>query len=141
MINELDISGCQSLRKLKGSLNNLKSSEFLNKLPNASKLTHLDISDNNLSEQDLSIFSRFKNLEELLVGNSHKERIEKKKYNYIYGSLEPLASLNKLVYLDISNSDINKDVNFLPKSLRKISYSSEKRLNSKVKEIEEELDN
>ena len=54
--------------------------------------------------------------------------------------MKPLKNLNKLEYLDISNTDLNRGIEYLPNSLENISYETEKRLSCKLTEIEEQLD-
>jgi Leucine-rich repeat (LRR) protein len=60
------------------------------------KITYLDISNNNFPSQDLSIFSKFKNLIRLEVSNHDKIKIQQGTYNDFKGSLEPLKDLKKL---------------------------------------------
>jgi len=54
--------------------------------------------------------------------------------------LKSLESLNNLESLYISNTDIDDGVEFLPKSITEIYYSTKSRPESKVKNIEKELD-
>jgi len=153
----LDISNNQQLVKLVCSENKLTDLKlgkndqlvelycFNNQLTeldlsslSAEKLVKLDISGNNFPEQNLSFLSKFVNLEHLQVGTYDKERIEKNVYNRFFGSLEYLKDLNKLKELDISNTDINYGVEYLPNSITEIYYSTE-RPENKLKEIAEEL--
>jgi len=74
---------------------------------NPKKLTLLNVTANNLSAQDLSVFSRFVNLESLWIGNDNEKHQQENIYNKFYGSLEPLKNLTKLRNLHISNTDID----------------------------------
>jgi hypothetical protein len=62
---------------------------------------------NNDFQSDLTIFSQLVNLEELSIERSEK----------FTGSLAPLVKLTKLKYLDISNTDINSGLEYLPESI------------------------
>ncbi|MCE8163182.1 MAG: serine/threonine-protein kinase [Candidatus Moeniiplasma glomeromycotorum] len=157
-LTDLNLSGCNKLKKVGFSHNQLVNFDFnnLNQLeeiwcynnlltqityPSSSeKLTHLSIGNNNLSKQDLSILIQFKNLEELWIGNDDKSKIDKGIYNFFIGSLENLKNLNKLKLLDISNTDIDSGVEYLPESLVKVKYEIDKRPTCKLTEIKEQLD-
>ncbi|CAG8466262.1 11806_t:CDS:10, partial [Gigaspora margarita] len=123
LTGKLDLNDFVNLERLSCSSNKLTT---LN-LSNCTKLTDLDCNRNklvnlNLSQngelktlycennnitQDLNIFSRFRNLEWLIIDNSP-----------FYGSLAPLAQLEKLEMLEISDTDINSGVEYLPESLK-----------------------
>ena len=97
------------------------------KLPILAPLKKLTCSNNNLIEQDLSVFSRFVNLESLSIGSrSDEKKNHQNIYNRFYGSLQPLEKLSKLQYLDIRNTDLNSDIEYLPSSLdlKEFYYSS-----------------
>ncbi|CAG8676761.1 2358_t:CDS:10, partial [Ambispora leptoticha] len=65
----------------------VNAQEWLEIYPsNANKLTYLKITNNNLSEQDLAVFSKLVNLEELKIGSSDKERINQGTYNRFAGN-------------------------------------------------------
>ena len=131
------------------------------------KLTCLFINDNNFTIQDLTIFSEFVNLEALSIGSSSSlsipqnwnaengikhedpnysficEKIVRGMYNRVYGSLESLKNLTKLEYLNISNTDINEGLEYLPNGIKDFFYSSDLRPESKVKDLvakKEEID-
>src|SRR6185503_4841799 len=157
-LTSLDLTNCQKLKKFH-CINNQLTSLFLpnnndsnltnlncsnNQLTNldflainAKKLTNLNVSDNNFFPSDLSVFAPFTNLQSLQIGNHDK--IGQDIYNRFFGSLEPLKNFTKLEYLNVSNTDINSGWEHLPNSIGQIYYSSEKRSNSKVKEITEQL--
>jgi len=80
-------------------------------------LIYLNISNNNLPEQDLSVFSKFTNLELLLIGGNNEKHFKQSKYNKFKGSLEPLKNLTKLKNLYISNTDIDSGLEYLPESI------------------------
>ncbi|KLL03765.1 MAG: hypothetical protein MRECE_9c019 [Mycoplasmataceae bacterium CE_OT135] len=96
-------------------------------------MTYLNVSSNNLS--DLSLFSHLVNLERLGIGNWHWEKINQGIYNRFTGSLKPLQNLTKLKELDISNTDINRGLEYLPDSLKEFSCSVEQRKEAKCKAI------
>ncbi|CAG8611778.1 32841_t:CDS:2 [Racocetra persica] len=80
------------------------------KLPITSeKLVHLNIVNNNFPKQDLTVFSRFINLEKLWIGNNEDGKIQYGIRNRFTGSLEPLKDMDKLKVLDISNTDIDSE--------------------------------
>src|SRR5689334_21171156 len=78
---------------------------------NPEKLVCLNVSANNLTEQDLSTFSRFTNLESLLIGNDNKEHIQQEIFNKFSGSPEPLKSLTKLRNLHLSDLNLAGELN------------------------------
>jgi len=98
---------------------------------------NLDVSSNNFPEQDLSVFSRFVNLEGLIIGNINqgKEKIEKEIYNRFKGSLEPLKNLSKLGKLVINNTDIDSGLEYLPNSLESFFCSADLRKDAKCQTI------
>src|SRR5947209_19733438 len=80
---------------------------------------NLNVINNNFLEQDLSVFSRFVNLEYLGVGNyNNQEKIKQDTYNRFEGSLKPLKNLVKLETLTISNTDIDSGLEYLPDNLK-----------------------
>ncbi|CAG8667742.1 1398_t:CDS:2, partial [Paraglomus brasilianum] len=111
-------------------------------LPNPEKLTYLALANNKIGPRDLTIFSRLVNLRHLLIGSSNldnfralgekfddfsqllKKSIEKGFYNRFYGSLKPLEGLTKLEVLNISETDINDGLEYLPDSLEGIVCDS-----------------
>jgi hypothetical protein len=84
------------------------------------KIINLNINDNNFLEQDLSCFEKFVNLQELLIGNSSEKKINRGVYNRFTGSLNPLHGMIKLQLLYISGTNIDKGLEHLPKSLKKL---------------------
>jgi len=120
-LNELNLTGLTKLENLSFNDNLIERFEF--SLLNPEKLTSLDLRNNNLSEQskkdiDISIFSKFTKLKQLLIGNDNKEKIEENKYNHFVGSLNSLKGLTDLENLHISNVDINQgNVEDLPEKL------------------------
>jgi len=77
------------------------------------------------------VITGYPNLEEIVTtGKKDVENISKVTIN----------NCSQLKEINISNTDINSGVEFLPNSLEKINYSFEKRQDSKVKEIKEQID-
>jgi len=117
---ELDLTSLTQLEIVKCYKNYLTN---INYPLSSKKLTYLIISDNNLPEQDLSIFCQFTNLEELGIGGEDEERINQGIYNRFTGSLKPLKKLTKLEWLDIYNTDIDSGLEYLPDSIEEFFYS------------------
>jgi len=165
-ITELNLGVCKNLANLNCSINKLSKIDLakLAELENFScdeniieeldfnlldpeKITNLNLKNNNLSEQskkdiDISIFSKFTKLKQLLIGNDNKEKIGGDKYNHFVGSLSSLKGLTNLEELHISNTNINNgDIEDLPEklSIRGLDCSVEERPESSVKNIQEKL--
>ncbi|CAI2164580.1 18998_t:CDS:2 [Funneliformis geosporum] len=115
-LTSLNINNCKHLKRLDVSFNHLTNLEFSGSyklevikcndnfltnfdysLLSANKLTYLNISDNNLPYQDLSPFS------------------------------QSLKCLDRLENLNISNTDINIGIEYLPNSINKISYLTQEK--------------
>ncbi|CAI2189042.1 20469_t:CDS:2, partial [Funneliformis geosporum] len=146
-LNELNLTGCNSLQFIKCFNNEIIDTNFLWGF-NEENLSRIDINCCNIQSTRLDVFSRFINLKELFIGNhvnnnkravKKLKKIEKGIYNRFYGSLEPLKNLTKLEYLSIVSTDINSGTEYLPKSLQKIDFSYVERPESRVKEIQKEL--
>lgn len=138
-LTSLDLFGSPNLTYLDCQNNLLTNLDFLTAL-NPKKIDCLAIYDNNIEEQNLSVFSQFTNLETSLgIGNYNKEKIENGIYNHFVGSLEPLKSLNKLKFLEISNTDIDSGLEYLPESIEELLLFPSHRPQAKVKVIIEEL--
>jgi Leucine-rich repeat (LRR) protein len=129
----LNITGLTQLEEICCVDNYLNEFDYSSLRPD--KLTYLDICDNNLSQQNLSVLSHLVNLRKLSIGSINRKRIRQNVYNRFSGSLESLKKLVLLSSLHISNTDINSGVEYLPDSLREIHCSAKDRSNSKVKEI------
>lgn len=113
--------------------NNLADLSFLNCL-SPKNLIHLSIENNNIPRTDIAIFSRFVNLEWLWIGTSKASKVKKGICNLFYGNLKSLESLTKLKSLNISSTDIDEGLEYLPDSLEEIfCYSS--REDAKVMKI------
>lgn len=127
------------LSNLPNLLGLLCDNNYLTKLNFSSlnpKLTDLIIPSNNFHHSDLSVFSRFENLEALMIGNNIERKINQNIYNRFTGSLKPLRNLTKLKHLDISNTDIDLGIEYLPRNnLEQFDHSFTKRPDSKVKEL------
>jgi len=112
-LTTLEFINCPQLWKIYSSNNNLSQ------LPSGldpKVLKILDISDNNISLTDLSVFSQLVNLKGLWIGNSQR-RIKQGIHNRFTGSLKPLRSLDRLKQLDIANTNITTGSEYLPESL------------------------
>lgn len=110
-LTELDTSNHFNLKELK------LSSNFLIKLDlsNNKKLERLDLNDNKFN-QDLSTWSHLVNLKYLCLGN-----------NKIKGSLESLKNMNRLESFNISDTDIDSGLEYLPDSLKNFDCSPNKK--------------
>ena len=118
-LTEIKLGNLAQLRKLFCRNNCLTDIDYSVLSPE--KLTELSIRNNNLSEQNISVFSKFTKLKLLRVGNDDKEEIEKGKYNHFVGSLNSLKELTDLEILDISNTDIGQlNIKNLPEKIREI---------------------
>ncbi|CAI2175662.1 4164_t:CDS:2 [Funneliformis geosporum] len=94
------------------------------------QLASLHFMGNNFPEQDLSMFSKFTNLEFLEIGSCHN-RISEGVPNRFYGSLEPLKDLKKLNWLIIEDTDIDSGLEYLPKSVEKFNCSVNRKKDAK----------
>ena len=65
-ITQIDLSNCNQLSEISCVNNKLESIKFPSQVET---LTCLNLTNNNFPEQDLSLFSRLINLEELGIGN------------------------------------------------------------------------
>jgi len=137
-LENIRIRGCPKISYLNVSNNYLRDLGFLDNLP-PERLKYLGLHNNDIGKKeneqeekhDLSVFSRFVNLEELYLDNSDKGKFEKDFYNRFTGSLKPLKDLEKLKWLNISNTDVGNDLEisekdtdyglwYLPNSVKKI---------------------
>jgi Leucine-rich repeat (LRR) protein len=105
-LTDLDVSKLTNLKTL-ACPNNLLTN--INYPRNPEKLINVIVSDNNLLAQDISVFSKFVNLEILYIGSDNEEKMRENKYNRFYGNLESLKDLNKLRLLHINNTDVIGD--------------------------------
>ncbi|CAI2199142.1 16721_t:CDS:1 [Funneliformis geosporum] len=126
----LEINNCPNLEILYCRNNNLTNLDFLNNL-NPKKLERLSLDDNNFPKQDLTIFTKFKELKILAISGITKS-------SYFCGSLKPLQELKKLETLNINGTDITHGLEFLPYNVKNIDCSPV-RPNAKVTDIHEEL--
>jgi len=136
LLCELAINDCPNLKILHCENN------FLTELDLScnEKLEGLILSDNDFSGQNLSFLSHLVNLYRLEIGNIMSwEEVNPDIFNCWVGSLEPLKNLTKLATLEISNTDIDSGLEYLPDSLTSFDCSADKREDAKVKELETEL--
>ncbi|KLL03574.1 MAG: hypothetical protein MRECE_13c053, partial [Mycoplasmataceae bacterium CE_OT135] len=128
----LNLTNWTQLNVFNCSNNNLSSDLIL---PSSTeRLTILDIRNNNLSG-DCSLFSHLVNLETLWIGNDNQGKIKQGIANRFTGSLKPLQNLTKLKWLNISNTDIDNGLEYLPNSLEKFNCSVYERKDAKAKVI------
>jgi hypothetical protein len=153
---KLDLSEFVKLEKLDCSNNKITCLKVTNSsnlitelnLEKNKKLQVLNIKNNNFSKQNLFFCSHLVNLKQLILGNDDPEKIKNDIFNSFIGSFEHLKGMKKLEKLIIDNSDLSAGVEYLPNNLvgvnkyqvRKISYSTEKRPESKVTEVKLQLD-
>ncbi|RHZ36532.1 leucine-rich repeat domain-containing protein [endosymbiont GvMRE of Glomus versiforme] len=123
-LTTLEMNNCDNLEGINCSGNQLTEI----KLPSGEKLEELNLCYNNFN-QDLSFLSHLVNLKKLDLNN-----------NPLYGSLEPLQLMNKLRWLDISNTDIDSGLEYLPNSLKEFICSTNIKKDAKVKVIEEDFE-
>lgn len=134
-LNDLKLPTCSKIFSLCCYNNYLKSLDFLACL-DSDKLIRLYITNNDFPDSDLSVFSRFTNLESLHLGNTdllngffHKfyfglyrglkrdERDFNQVYNRFHGSLKYLWNLTKLKELAITGTDVDSGLEYLPTRL------------------------
>ncbi|CAJ0761338.1 15540_t:CDS:2 [Entrophospora sp. SA101] len=144
-ITSLGLSDCQNLHVCDNRFTDLN---FLNTIPNPEKLQALVICDNRLPPTDLNWVSRFVNLELLLIGNhgltknkSGQEiiQLDNYQYNLFYGSLKPLQKLKKLVLLNIRNTNVDDDLEYLPASITRFHFEGNKKIENKLREYDFDL--
>ncbi|RHZ36158.1 leucine-rich repeat domain-containing protein [endosymbiont GvMRE of Glomus versiforme] len=134
-LSHLYLTNYNKLIEIKCSSNKLKAINFPEQVE---KLTILDIRNNNFPKQDLSLFSHLVNLKELKIGNDHRAKTKQGIYNRFSGSLKPLQNLSQLYELDISNTDIDSGLEYLPDGVEDFWCSTKKMPDAKVKAIKEE---
>ncbi|CAJ0824735.1 6767_t:CDS:10 [Entrophospora sp. SA101] len=117
-LKKIDLSGCPNLESLECFDNQL---EKLDENKENEKLEKLDIASNNFPKQDLRFLIGLINLKVLKLGNNNQTKIENKIVNRFDGSLGFLKYNSKLVELDISHTNINSGLEYLPKSIERIS--------------------
>lgn len=119
-ISSVNLFGCNSLRILDLSNNNLTSLDFLDHLVNPEKLEELYLFDNKIELTNIDVFNRFKNLRKIRIGTSEwwleKEKEQQKK-NHFYGSFKSWESLTKLESIGFENTDVDSGLECLPESL------------------------
>ncbi|CAG8460961.1 16956_t:CDS:2 [Gigaspora margarita] len=126
-------AGCKKLKILNCHDNYLANLDYSSLL--AKQLIHLDIRDNNLLEQDLSVFIHLVSLEKLYIGNVDENRIQQNIYNRFVGSLSVLVSLTKLERLDVSNTDIENGLKYLSNTIQDLKCSTRERPESKKQQL------
>jgi Leucine-rich repeat (LRR) protein len=134
-ITRLDVTNCPNLKVLHCSGNLLSELDLKqNKL-----LEKLVICNNDFTRSDLSFLNHLINLKELQLGNWNEKDVQRGSYNHFHGSLESLKNLTNLKLIDISNTDIDSGLEFLPESVEEICCSNDLRSESRAKKIENKL--
>jgi Leucine-rich repeat (LRR) protein len=123
-LTKLNLTNCSNIAEFHCAENNLTGLEFLQGLFNE-KLEIINLANNSIN--DLSYFKKFIDLRQVYLDN-----------NKFAGSLEPLKYLDKLEELDISNTDIDSGLEYLPESIQYFNCSAYQP-ERKVKVVEEEL--
>lgn len=137
-LTSLNINNCSHLISVV-SYDNLLTNITLP--TNPTNLKTLNLKNNNFPTRDLSFLTTAVNLEWLGLGNNDQGKIDQNIYNKFTNSLDCLSSMNRLDYLDINNTDINEvNIDKLPRSLKKIEYSSKKRPDCELFKIASELE-
>jgi hypothetical protein len=123
-ISELTINGLTNLKVLICRDNDLQDIKFLDSVASPEKLEILDLNENDIAKSkdsddsaEIKVFAKFKNLTRLFIGTSEKALKEEGKRNNFSGSLKDLKDMTKLEMLDISATDINEGLEYLPESL------------------------
>ncbi|CAI2163610.1 2073_t:CDS:2 [Funneliformis geosporum] len=132
-LKSLNIQKISSLEKLNCSNNLLITID----LSHNKQLKELNIRDNDFERQDLSFLSCLVNLERLNLENSDRGPYMRC-YNKFHGSLKPLSNLNELKYLEISDTDIDRGLEYLPGSVTSFRCRVNARQNAKVKYLSRE---
>lgn len=139
----LDLSDFVNLERLEFFFNELTEIGFINTIKHPEKLVYLDLRDNLFLPSKLEIFADFYQLKELYLGTITEFRIIFSDYNQFYGSLKPLENLKKLEKLCVKNTEVNRGFEYLPDSLKEISFSDKREKESGedlgLTEIMEEL--
>lgn len=109
----------------------IKPPEYFSAMP-CGPFTGLKIANNKFSPMDLSILSRFAYLKDLDISG-----------NPFHGSLEPLRNMASLWWLNISDTNVDSGLEYLPwtdSSFDQLRLVAElKNENSRVRKIQEEL--
>ena len=137
-LTSIDLSNNRELKSINCSDNLLTDIDFSHQDPE--KMKKINIKNNDLSSRDLSCFSRFVNLEKLLLGTDDEEKLAQNIYNRFHGSLQHLMNLGELEELDINGTDIDDGLEDL--SVRKLRcfYCAKKRDGAKVEEFKNILE-
>jgi len=115
LIENVKLNKCEKLVSMNFYGNNLSSINFLVNLPYPEKIEELFLGNNNIEPTDLEFLEKFINLERIILGFGNAEKIIRGRCNRFYGSLKPLRNLNKLEALDISATDIDSGLEYLPR--------------------------
>ncbi|CAG8463065.1 39500_t:CDS:2 [Gigaspora margarita] len=98
-ITSSNLTNCPKLTELKCYNNQLTEIKIT--------LVYISISNNKFSREDISVFSKFTNLEELYIGNDLPERIKEGNCNHFTGSVKSLKNLTKLEKLQVEGTEVH----------------------------------
>lgn len=127
-LTNLKVNGDTNLEYLCFNDNHFTDLNSLLDVCQPQKLKKLELSKNDFSVSCLTPFSKFVNLENLDVSD-----------NRFTGSLSPLQNCSKLWWLDISDTDIDSGLEYLPESLENFSCFTNQESTKQVKKIAEQL--
>jgi len=107
-LTDLDLSDCPNLTELNCSNNEFTNTDFLQTIPDKEKLEVLVIEKNKeLTPETLDFLKPFANLHKLDLSD-----------NAFIGSLKPLEKMKELRLIDISRTDIDSGLEYLPDNCR-----------------------
>lgn len=155
-ITSLDLTNCPNLTELKCWENKLTEIKFPKHLKlqtfyawtnylteidwktfNSHNLTNISISNNDLQDENIEVFNKFTNLEELYLGTDIVSRLEERKYNRFHGSLKSLVEKCKqLKKLQIEGTGVEEDLKHLPKDLEITSWHKQNEMIAKIIPLE-----
>jgi Leucine-rich repeat (LRR) protein len=155
-ITALNLSNCPNLTELKCWDNQLTEIKFPKSLKlrffqawtndlteldwkafDPHTLTYISVSNNDLQDQDLKIFNKFTNLEELYLGTDIISRLEERKYNRFHGSLGLLLkNCPRLKKLQMEGTGVEEDLKHLPKNLEIISWHKQNKVIAEIIPLE-----
>ena len=107
---------------------------------NPETLKALYVYNNNILETNIRVFRKLINLEDLDIGCENYYLMRGKR-NRFFGSLEYLKDLKELKFLDISNTNVDRGLEYLSESLKDFTYNFFENYDLKVKEVEKILKN
>ena len=83
----------------------------------------------------MSFLGHLFNLKAIGLGNGNEKRISQGIYNHFIGSLKSLQNMNNLEILDISNTDLDSGLEYLPDSVETFFCSADIKKDAEVQHI------